>query len=182
MNDNFFVDIPTYNYKNLLDSYIESTNQCTSKYINICVPYSYYIIENKNIILDEYHNNANYKKFINNIYNIVGKEKYDANINDKQLFINDNYILQKYGNIYNNSKYKEIILMIDNNLIEILNNITCYVIINRANETFPIIKHNNKFYCFDSHQNYHGEISLNNIQNHITYNNNFQGMVELLYN
>jgi len=169
-----------YKYTNLLEKKKNSYNQSQLKdYTNLCVPYSYHIISNQNEVIDKFNfteNNECYVEYMKNILIDVGINKKKNNMHNKQMFLDDAYILNNYNKIYQNCKYNEIILLIDkvDNIIESINS---FAIINRANETFPVIlfqeNKENKFYIFDSHQSYHGIMTKKNLISHITYNDNY---------
>jgi len=155
-----------------------------------CTGFCYMAIENKSLLINYFkrslystYDNRNYHDLIHELITKAGRRKGNNNkINHEGEFINQATILEDFPDIYNNTDYKEYGISTNDPLsVEIFENnmfmdliqipIDEYIIVNRSNETFLLLKiDSEKFLVVDSHQPRHGTLDIYNAIKYITRN------------
>lgn len=149
---------------------------------NPCCSICYYVIENIDKLLELY-NSKRYNEYndlyINIIINGANRKKCN-NIHDDGEFLDDESIKRDFNDIYKRYKYHLYLTKeSDINTILLKAKINTCIIINRSYEIFIIVKLVSNYLLIDSHQQYHGILSNDNVIKYITLNNLYNGFIEI---
>jgi len=150
-----------------------------------CTGFCYMAIRERSLLLRKFKESYdyNYYKFIYELISRAAHRKSNNNrIHNDGEFINQDTIKEDFLDIYNQTEYKEYGISVSDPVsIDIFNNdmfmglistpINEYVIVNRSNETFLLLKlEQEKFLVVDSHQPKHGTIDIYDAIRYITRN------------
>lgn len=163
-----------------------------------CTGFCFSIAQNKETVLELYHKRDDngqckeYQDFILNLIVAAGERKRDnPNIDKSGEYINQETTKDDFPEVFNKLTFREVgtpteesfeiaqnelyMMLMDTQLGE-------YMIVTRSHETFIMIKIDfEKFLVVDSHQAFHGTVSIEKATHYILKNGTYRGLTQIGY-
>jgi hypothetical protein len=163
-----------------------------------CTGFCYSVAQHKDTIIELYQkrsldgNCPEYKEFILDLIVAAGERKRNnQKIHDRGEYINQESVRDDFPDIYNQLVFKEVgtpteesFAIAQNELYMMLMDVVIggYMFVTRSHETFIMIKIDfDQFLVVDSHQAFHGTLSLEKGTHYILKNGTYKGLTQVGY-
>jgi len=156
-----------------------------------CTGFCYMVAQNRHLLIDLYNDKSSeYYNFILNLLKLASdRKKNNPNIDIKGEYINCETTKQDFPEIYKSMTFTEVgspdeesFAIAQNNLYMLLLDTSDYMMVTRSDETFIMLRIDFELVLVvDSHQAFHGTLSLEKATHYILKNGTYRGLSQIGY-